>query len=81
VLGGIEELKSLVGIIGRPLPLVCNNVITNVRNAKKPNFVQKSDILIEAFLEESSQSPEVIKVKDFAKIKINQSNYFIFRYN
>jgi hypothetical protein len=39
VLGGIEELKSFVGIVGRPPPPVCGSVIVNVGDAEKPNFV------------------------------------------
>jgi hypothetical protein len=54
VLGGIEELKSFVGIIGRPPPLVYSSVIVNVGDTEKPNFVQKSDVLTRALLEEGS---------------------------
>jgi hypothetical protein len=71
VLGGIEELKSFVGIVGRPPPLVYGSVIVNVGDAKKPNFVQKSDILTRALLEEGSQGPEVVEVEGFAKIKVD----------
>jgi hypothetical protein len=42
VLGSIEELKSFVGIVGRPPPPVCGGVIVNVGDAEKPNFVQKT---------------------------------------
>jgi hypothetical protein len=40
--GGMEELKSFVGIVGRPPPPVCGGVIVNVGDAEKPNFVQKT---------------------------------------
>jgi hypothetical protein len=69
--GGIEELKSFVGIVGRPPPLVYSSVIVNVRDTKKPNFIQKSNVLTGALLEEGSQGPEVVKVEGFAKIKVD----------
>jgi hypothetical protein len=38
----MEELKSFVGIVGRPPPPVCGSVIVNVGDAEKPNFVDLS---------------------------------------
>jgi hypothetical protein len=69
--GGIEELKSFVCIVGRPPPPVCGSVIVEVRDAEKPNFVQKSDVLTRALPEEGSQGPEVVEVEDFANIKVD----------
>jgi hypothetical protein len=71
VLVGIEELKSFVGIVGRPPPPVCGSVMVNVGDAEKPNFVQKSDVLTGALLEEGSQGPEVVEVEGFAKIEVD----------
>ena len=53
--GGIEELKSCVGIIGRPPPLVCSSVVVEVRDAEKSNIAQNSDVLTGTFPEEGSQ--------------------------
>jgi hypothetical protein len=69
--GSIEELKSFISIVGRPPPLVRGSVIVNVRDTKKPNFVQKSYVLTGALLEEGSQDPEVVKVEGFAKIEVD----------
>ncbi len=41
--GGMEELKSFVGLVGRRLLPVCSTVIVNVGDAEKPDFVQKTD--------------------------------------
>ena len=63
-------LYSGVGIVGRPPPPVCGSVIVNVGDAEKPNFVQKSDVLTGALLEEGGQGPEVVEVEGFAKIEV-----------
>jgi hypothetical protein len=52
--GGIDELKSFVGVIGRPPPPVCSSVIVEVRDAERPNIAQKSDVSTGAILEEGS---------------------------
>jgi hypothetical protein len=71
VLRGIEELKSFVGIVGRPPPLVCGSVIVEVRDAEKPNLAQKGDVSAGAFPEEGSQGPEVVEVEGFANIDVD----------
>jgi hypothetical protein len=76
--GGIEELKSFVGIVGRPPPPVCSSVIVNIGDAEKPNFVQKSNVLTRALLEEGSQGPEVIEVESFAKIEVDWGGCSVF---
>lgn len=75
--GGIEELKSFVRIVGRPPPPVCGSVIVEVRDAEKPNFVQKSDVLTRALPEEGSQGPEVVEVEDFANIEVDWCSCFL----
>jgi hypothetical protein len=60
--GGIDELKSFVGVTGRPPLPVCSSVIVEVRDAEKPNTAQNSDVLTGAFPEEGSQGPEVVEV-------------------
>ena len=75
----MEELKSYVGIVGRPPPPVCGSVIVNVGDAEKPNFVQKSDVLTGALLEEGSQGPEVVEVEGFAKIEVDWGGCSVFR--
>jgi len=55
--GGIEELKSFVGII-RPPPPVCSSVIVEVRDAEGPNIAQNSDVLTGAFPEEGSHGAD-----------------------
>ena len=77
--GGIEELKSLVGIVDRPPPPVRGSVIVNVRDTEKANFVQKSDVLTRPFLKEGSQGPEVVKTKGFAKIEADWDSCSVFR--
>lgn len=69
--GGIEELKSFVGIIGRPPPPVCSSVIVEVRDAERPNIAQNSDVLTGAFLEEGSQGLEVVEGEDFANVEVD----------
>jgi hypothetical protein len=52
--GGVEELESFVGIVGRPPPPVCGSVIVKVGDAEKSNSAQKSDVLTRALLDEGS---------------------------
>jgi hypothetical protein len=77
--GAIEELKSFVGIVGRPLPRVCGSVIVKIWDAEKPNFVQESGVPARAFPEEGSQGPEVIEVEGFANIEMDWCSCFVFR--
>jgi hypothetical protein len=53
--------------------------MVNVGDAEKPNFVQKSDVLTGAFLEEGSQGPEVVEVEGFAKIEVDWGGCSVFR--
>jgi hypothetical protein len=76
--GGMKDLKSFVGIFGRPLPPGCGSVIVNVGDAEKSNFVQKSDVLTGALLGKGSQGPEVVKVEGFAKIKVDLGYCSVF---
>jgi hypothetical protein len=69
--GGIEKLKSFVGIVGRPPPWVCGSVIVKIWDAEKPNFGQKSAVPTRAFPEEGSQGLEVIEVEGFANIEMD----------
>jgi hypothetical protein len=69
--GGIEELKSFVGIIGRPPPPACSSVIVEVRDTERPNIAQNSNILTGTFPEKGSQGPEVIEVEGFANIEVD----------
>ena len=69
--GGIEKLKSFLGIIGYPPPPVYSSVIIKVRDTKRPNITQDSNILTGAFAEEGSQGLEVIKEESFANIKVD----------
>jgi len=78
---GIEELKSFVGIVGRPPPPVCSSVIVEVRDAKEPNLAQKSDVLTGALPEEGSRGPEVVEVEGFANINVDWCSCFVFRGN
>jgi hypothetical protein len=71
VLGGIKELKSFVGIIGRPPPPVCSSVIVEVRDTKGPNIAQNSDVLTGAFPEEGSHGAEVVEVEGFANVEVD----------
>jgi hypothetical protein len=75
----MEELKSFVGIVGRPPPPVCGSVIVNIGGTEKPNFMQKSDVLTGALLEEGGQGLEVVKVEGFAKIEVDWGGYSVFR--
>jgi hypothetical protein len=67
----MEELKSFIGIVGRPPPPVCGSVIVNVRDAERPNITQNSNVLTGAFPEEGSQGPEVVKVEGIANIEVD----------
>jgi hypothetical protein len=53
--------------------------MVNVGDADKPNFVQKSDVLTGAILEEGSQGPEVVEVEGFAKIEVDWGGCSVFR--
>jgi hypothetical protein len=77
--GGIKELKSFVSIVGRPPPLACGSVIVEVRDAKRPNIAQNSDILTGAFPEEGSQGPEVVEVEGFANIEVDWCTRSVLR--
>lgn len=77
--GGIEELKSFVGIIGRPPPPVCSSVIVEVRDAERLNIAQNGDVLTGAFAEEGSQGPEVVEGEGFANVDVDWCSCSVLR--